>query len=134
MAGRDTAGRSIEGPLITGGLLQFFVNCFMHKSLFLILLCLLLSLVGCQPASTLPQQAENELDAARLFIRLALDGKFDEAKGFMLQDSVNNSYLDITAQLYQKIAACATRPPATSVNVTKALPPAIFSDSYRGPE
>ncbi|MBM3922116.1 MAG: hypothetical protein FJ340_02800 [Sphingomonadales bacterium] len=110
----------------------------MHKSLFLILLCLLLALVGCQPASTLPQQAENELDAARLFIRLALDGKFDEAKGFMLQDSVNNSYLDITAQLYQKIAAVEKEEykastivihQSTSINDSLAI--VIFSNSFK---
>lgn len=66
-------------------------------------LTLLLILSSCQPKQQKVLVAENELDAARLFIRSALDGKFDEAKTFMVQDSVNNSYLDIAAQFYQKM-------------------------------
>ena len=64
---------------------------------------ILLLLLSCEPTQEKKVNAENELDAARLFIRAALDGKFDEAKDYMVQDSVNTSYLDIAAQFYQKI-------------------------------
>jgi hypothetical protein len=110
----------------------------MQKNLSLPFLCLLGMLIGCQPATTLPAKAENELDAARLFIRLALDGKFDEAKNFMLQDSVNNSYLDITAQLYQKIATAekenykaATIVIHRSTPVNDSVSVVIYSNSFK---
>jgi hypothetical protein len=40
-------------------------------------------------------KSDNKMDAARSFIRATLDGKFDEAKGFMLQDSINLNYLEV---------------------------------------
>jgi len=46
--------------------------------------------------------SENDIDAARNFIRAALDGKFNEARAYMLSDSVNNNWMDITERSYQK--------------------------------
>ncbi len=46
-------------------------------------------------------QSENNLDAARNFIRSALDGKFNEARNYMLQDSLNNNYLDVAERSYK---------------------------------
>ncbi len=40
-------------------------------------------------------KSDNKMDAARSFIRATLDGKFDEAKEFMLQDSTNLNYLEV---------------------------------------
>jgi hypothetical protein len=40
-------------------------------------------------------KSDNKMDAARSFIRATLDGKFDEAKDFMLQDSINLNYLEV---------------------------------------
>jgi hypothetical protein len=39
--------------------------------------------------------SDNSIDAARNFIRATLDGKFDEAKVYMLQDSLNINYLEV---------------------------------------
>lgn len=47
--------------------------------------------------------SENNIDAARNFIRAALDGKFDEARRYMLQDSVNTNYMDIAERAFQNI-------------------------------
>lgn len=46
--------------------------------------------------------AENDLDAARSFIQAALEGKFNEARAYMLNDSVNNYWMNIAERSYQK--------------------------------
>lgn len=38
---------------------------------------------------------DNPMNAAQNFIRATLDGKFDEAKEFILQDSLNLNYLEV---------------------------------------
>lgn len=55
------------------------------------------------------QTSENEIDAARNFIRLALDGKWDEARGLMVADSLNNTYLDLAQRAYQQRLDLDTR-------------------------
>jgi Domain of unknown function (DUF4878) len=47
-------------------------------------------------------KSENNIDAARNFIRAALDGKFTEARTFMLPDSVNINYMDVAERSYQR--------------------------------
>lgn len=49
--------------------------------------------------------AENDIDAARNFIRAALDGKFDEARTLLLPDSVNINWMDIAERNYMKADA-----------------------------
>src|SRR5690349_21235127 len=44
---------------------------------------------------------ENYLNAARNFIRAALDGKFEEARTYLLQDSTNTNYMDVFERSYQ---------------------------------
>jgi hypothetical protein len=46
-------------------------------------------------------QSENNIDAARNFIRSSLDGKFNDARSYMLQDSLNNNYLDVAERSYK---------------------------------
>jgi len=48
-------------------------------------------------------KSENDIDAARNFIRAALDGKFNEAKTFLLSDSSNIQYFDANERNYQRI-------------------------------
>jgi DTW domain-containing protein YfiP len=45
--------------------------------------------------------SENDVDAARNFIRSALDGNWREARRFMLQDSTNTQLLDTYENNYQ---------------------------------
>jgi hypothetical protein len=47
-------------------------------------------------------KSENDIDAAREFIRSALDGRFEEARKYLLQDSLNTNYLDLSERLYQR--------------------------------
>jgi hypothetical protein len=48
-------------------------------------------------------KSENNIDAARNFIRAALDGKFDEARTYMITDTVNTQYLDAVERNYRKM-------------------------------
>jgi hypothetical protein len=45
--------------------------------------------------------SENDVDAARNFIRAALDGKWGAAKNYMLQDSTNVQLLERAESMYQ---------------------------------
>ena len=45
--------------------------------------------------------SENDVDAARNFIRAALDGDYSKARTFMLQDSSNTQLLDAFENIYQ---------------------------------
>ena len=47
-------------------------------------------------------QSENDIDAARNFIRASLDGKFDEARKYLLSDSANNQFLDVHERNYKE--------------------------------
>jgi hypothetical protein len=47
-------------------------------------------------------ESENNIDAARNFIRCALDGKFNEARTYLLSDSVNTNYMDVAERSYKK--------------------------------
>jgi hypothetical protein len=46
-------------------------------------------------------ESENDLDAGRNFIRAALDGKWSDAKQYMLTDSVNVQLLETAASRYE---------------------------------
>ena len=48
------------------------------------------------------KKSENNIDAARNFIRAALDGRFNEARTYMLADSVNINYIDVAERSYQR--------------------------------
>ena len=45
--------------------------------------------------------SENDVDAARNFIRSALDGDYQKARNFIIADSMNNEYLDVAERNYQ---------------------------------
>lgn len=48
------------------------------------------------------QSSENEVDAARNFIRLALDGKWEDARKMVVSDSLNNAYMELVQRNYQQ--------------------------------
>jgi len=47
--------------------------------------------------------SENEDDAARNFIRSVLDQDFEKARTMIIQDSLNNQFLDITERSFKKM-------------------------------
>ena len=73
----------------------------MKRSPFIFLFLLFL-LHACDSDKKPTGQSENDIDAARNFIRAALDGKFDEARTYLLPDSVNTNWMDVAERSYQK--------------------------------
>jgi len=57
---------------------------------------------SCNNSDKKDQKAENDLDAARQFIRAALDGDFDKAETLLLPDSINQSYLEQIERNYKE--------------------------------
>jgi hypothetical protein len=64
---------------------------------------LLVFFISCNNSSenTNAPASENDLDAARNFIRAALDRKWDEARRYMLKDSSNTEILNRFEDFYQ---------------------------------
>jgi hypothetical protein len=50
-------------------------------------------------------KAEDDIDAAREFIRSALDGNFNQARTYLLPDSSNIQYMDVVERSYQRTDA-----------------------------
>ncbi|HEY0731074.1 MAG TPA: hypothetical protein VGD33_01545 [Chitinophagaceae bacterium] len=48
-----------------------------------------------------PATSENDVDAARNFIRSALDGNYDKAESYMVQDSLNLQFLETFERNYK---------------------------------
>jgi hypothetical protein len=47
------------------------------------------------------EKPENDVDAARTFIRFALDGDYGRARNLIINDTLNNEYLDNFERYYQ---------------------------------
>jgi hypothetical protein len=82
--------------------------------------------------------AESDIDAARNFIQSALEGKFNEARKFMLSDSANNYYMDIAYQSYQNVDRdTKTGYASASINIHQITHPddtttiVIYSNSFK---
>ena len=75
----------------------------MKKKNHWLFLFLLFIAAGCSNISENGKKPENDIDAARDFIRAALDGKFDQAKSYMLPDSANIQFLDAVERNYKKL-------------------------------
>lgn len=83
--------------------------------------------------------SENNIDAARNFIRAALDGKFDNARNFMLPDSLNINYMDVAERSYQRTdQATKDGYRAASINIIQvketvkdSVTLVIFSNSFK---
>ncbi len=73
----------------------------MNKTAF-VLLSLFFSITACNTSKS-PAPADSDIDAAREFLRAALDGDFATAKNFLLPDSANLQCLDIAENKYKKL-------------------------------
>jgi hypothetical protein len=66
---------------------------------------LFLTLLGCNNNGESKEQASaNDMDAARNFLDAALKGDYKQAANYMLQDSTNLGYLDVTKRSYQRLS------------------------------
>lgn len=72
------------------------------KSIFVSLFVAML--LGCnESGETKATKSENDMDAARNFLDAALKGNYREASHYMLQDSTNLGYLNVTERKYQTL-------------------------------
>ncbi|MGC4038862.1 MAG: hypothetical protein QM764_23090 [Chitinophagaceae bacterium] len=100
---------------------------------------LLLFVAACKNSSDEGQpKSENDIDAARNFIRSALDGKFSEAKTFLLSDSSNNQFFDVYERGYQRVDADTKRSYHEATinihnvnNLNDSTTIVIFSNSFK---
>jgi patatin-like phospholipase/acyl hydrolase len=100
---------------------------------------LFLFVVACNNADKEEKpKSENDIDAARNFIRSALDGKFNEAKSFLLADSSNSQYFDVYERNYQRTdpdTKRSYREATINIHNVKAVNDSttvvIFSNSYK---
>ena len=76
----------------------------MNKFLSFLTLTISIFLFACN-SSEQTDKPENDIDAARDFIRASLDGKFDDAKKYLLQDSSNLQFLNAVERNYAKMDA-----------------------------
>jgi hypothetical protein len=116
--------------------IYYFAGMKRNYFIFLLLLCFL---HACKSKDKQPSgKSENNLDAARNFIRSALDGKFDEARNFMLADSINNNYMDVAERSFNNASQPAKDSFRTSNiiihNINELNDSAtviVFSNSYK---
>lgn len=112
----------------------------MKKSfLYIITICCSLSFTACNSndkKSTVV--SDSNIDAARNFIRAALDGKFTEAKRYMLDDSLNNYFMTLAERSYLKYdQETRTSYLNASIQFHKTIPVndsvsiVIYSNSYK---
>lgn len=106
----------------------------------LIALAGLLVVASCEDADrTKSGEPENDTNAAREFIRAALDGNYDKARTFLVNDSLNQQDLSASERLYNermtKEEKEKYRGAAVHIHERKVLDSATsiiyFSNSYR---
>ncbi|MCU7552501.1 hypothetical protein OCK74_25505 [Chitinophagaceae bacterium LB-8] len=70
------------------------------------------------------QTSENDVDAARNFIRLALDGKYDRAREMVINDSLNYQFIDQAERYYKQRMDISTRMAyrSASINILSVVP------------
>ncbi len=75
------------------------------KSLYFTSLFFLFLFASCNNGASKteePAASENEDDAARNFIRSVLDQDFDKARTLIVNDSLNNEYINITERAFKE--------------------------------
>lgn len=104
-----------------------------------LLISALLLLSACGDTEKATPVAENNVDAVRNFIRSALDGKFNEARGFMLQDTLNNNLMDAAERSFNKLPqadrdayrASSIRFPSPMLTVNDSTCIVFYANSYK---
>src|SRR5262245_47147628 len=71
------------------------------KSIALICFFLFLSLACNNSDKDAETKSDNDMDAARNFLNAALKGDYKQASVYMLQDSANREYLNVSERSYQ---------------------------------
>jgi hypothetical protein len=95
-------------------------------------------LIACKNNDRQAEKSENDIDAARNFIRAALDGKFDKARTYLLPDSINTNWMDLAERIYRKTdAETKSGYLSSSINIHQVSPVndsttmVIYSNSFK---
>lgn len=80
---------------------HYFAGMKRHLNFLFLLFFTVLLVSACKGKKHTPP-SENDIDAARNFLRAALDGKFDLARNYLLPDSLNNNFMDVAQRSYEK--------------------------------
>lgn len=93
---------------------------------------------ACKNTDKTTTESENNIDAARNFIRAALDGKFEQARQYLLPDSTNTNWMDVAERSYQRSEQTVKDGYRTaSINIHKvtevndSTTVLIYSNSYK---
>ena len=93
---------NLIAPIVRSGQFIYFANM---KAILLSLPVLLLCLASCNNSDQVKEKkSDSDMDAARNFLEAALKGNYAEAATYMLQDSTNEGYLDVTERNYKGIS------------------------------
>jgi hypothetical protein len=83
-------------------------------------------------------ESENDVDAARNFIRSALDGNFSQARQYMLQDTANLQFLDVAQRNYERAPEPTIKSyKESSINIHQVKPVndsitvVVYSNSFK---
>ena len=95
--------------------------------------------IACNSNEQPTGKSENNIDAARNFIRAALDGKFNVARTYMHPDSVNTNYMDVAERSYQNAEQSVKDGyRGASINIIRVMEPVkdsvtvvIYSNSFK---
>jgi hypothetical protein len=109
------------------------------KRTIIFFLPLLFSFVACKNKDKQRTgKSENNIDAARNFIRAALDGKFNEARTYLVTDSINSNWMDVAERSYQRTdQAVKDGYRSSSINIHQVNPVndstaiIIYSNSFK---
>ncbi|MDP4263798.1 MAG: DUF4878 domain-containing protein [Bacteroidota bacterium] len=106
------------------------------KKILTLLSFLFFCLVACNNPGKQALKSENDLDAVRNFIQAALYGKYDEARNYMLPDSINEERMRLIERV--KLSPDEKRGLATaSINIHNVNPVndsttiVIYSNSFK---
>ena len=103
------------------------------------LLFILFLLASCGNEEKAPATSDSHVDAVRNFVRAALDGKFNEARMYMISDSVNNNYMDVAERSYANMTqenkdgyrASSIQFPSPMVTLNDSISIIIYSNSFK---
>lgn len=108
------------------------------KKLLVLPSLMTLLLIACGSEEKKQSEPESDLNVVINFVRSALDGKFNEAKAYMIQDSLNLNLISVAERSFKNLSqeikdgyrASSIRFPSPMIKVDDSTRIVIYSNSY----